>query len=145
MSAPRVPVDASILEGVESTPTLVGGRCRSCEIVMFPRQDSCPRCAETDVVHHRLARRGRLWAWTTQDFPPPAPPYLGATGRDFVPFAVGYVDVGGEVKVESRLTVRDPEQLTPGMDMELVVTPFRIDDDGREVVTFAFAPIAGEA
>ena len=24
---------------------------------------------------------GRLWAWTTQDFPPPSPPYAGPTGQ----------------------------------------------------------------
>jgi hypothetical protein len=47
------------------------------------------------------------------------------------------------VKVESRLTESDPDALTPGMEMELVVVPFRIDDDGNEVVTFAFRPVGG--
>ena len=28
------------------------------------------------------------------------------------------------------------------MPVELVIVPFTTDDDGREVVTFAFAPIA---
>ena len=41
-----------------------------------------------------LARRGTLWAWTTQSFPPP-PPYAGPTGKDFVPFGVGYVELPG--------------------------------------------------
>ena len=31
--------------------------------------------------------------------------------------------------------------LTKGMDMELVLVPFRTDDDGNEVVTFAFQPV----
>ena len=26
------------------------------------------------------------------------------------------------------------------MDVELVVVPFRVDDDGTEVMTYAFAP-----
>ena len=30
-----------------------------------------------------------------------------------------------------------------GMDMELVLVPFRIDADGNEVVSFAFRPVAG--
>jgi uncharacterized OB-fold protein len=93
---------------------------------------------------HLLARRGRLWAWTTQEFPPPSPPYAGPAGKDFVPFAVGYVELG-DVKVETRLTVADPEALVPGTEMELAVVPFRTDDDGNEVVTFAFAPVTGEA
>jgi uncharacterized OB-fold protein len=94
------------------------------------------------MAEHLLARRGRLWAWTTQSFPPPAPPYSGATGKDFVPFGIGYVDLG-DVKVEARLTESDPDGLQTGSEMELVIVPFRTDDDGNEVLTFAFAP-AGE-
>ena len=45
------------------------------------------------------------------------------------------------VRVESRLTVADPEQLRFGMDVELAVVPFYVDDAGDEIVTFAFAPV----
>jgi len=121
---------------------LIGSRCTSCAIVTFPQQRSCPRCGSTEMVEHLLARRGRLWAWTTQHYPPPSPPYTGPTGADFAPFAVGYVELGDEVRVETRLTEADPDRLTAGMEMELVVVPFRTDDDGNEVVTFAFQPVS---
>jgi uncharacterized OB-fold protein len=91
------------------------------------------------MADHRLPRRGRLWAWTTQAFPPPSPPYAGPTGDSFVPYGVGYVQLGGEVKVETRLTETNGLQI--GMDMELVLVPFRTDDQGNEVVTFAFRPV----
>ena len=58
-----------------------------------------------------------------------------------MPFGVGYVELPGEVKVEARLTESDPDVLRLGMEMELVVLPFRTDDDGNEVVTFAFRPV----
>jgi uncharacterized OB-fold protein len=87
-----------------------------------------------------LSRRGTLWAWTTQAFPPP-PPYSGPSGKDFVPFGVGYVELPDEVKVEARLTEADPAKLANGMEMELAIVPFRTDDDGNEVVTFAFRPV----
>ena len=58
-----------------------------------------------------------------------------------MPFGVGYVELPGEVKVETRLTESDPDVLAPGMEMELVLVPFRTDDDGNEVVTFAFRPV----
>jgi uncharacterized OB-fold protein len=61
-----------------------------------------------------------------------------------VPYGVGYVQLGDQVIVESRLTVNDPALLEIGMEMEMVVVPFTTDDDGREVVTYAFAP-AGAA
>jgi uncharacterized OB-fold protein len=121
-------------------PQLIGSRCTACGMVTFPAQDSCPRCASTDMAEHLLAQRGTLWAWTTQDFPPPSPPFAGAGGKAFVPFGIGYIDLG-DVKVESRLTEANPEKLHAGMEMELVVVPFRTDDDGNEVVTFAFRPV----
>ena len=58
-----------------------------------------------------------------------------------MPFGVGYVELAGEVKVETRLTTADPHALTTGMEMELELVPFRTDDEGNEVVTFAFAPV----
>jgi uncharacterized OB-fold protein len=93
------------------------------------------------MTEHLLSRRGRLWAWTTQEFPPPSPPYAGPTGSAFVPYGVGYVELAGEVRVETRLT--ETEGLRRGMDMELVLMPFRTDDKGNEVMTFAFRPVGG--
>jgi hypothetical protein len=52
---------------------------------------------------------------------------------------VGYVALADEVKVETRLTQTDGLRI--GMDMELVLVPFRSDDRGNEVVTFAFRPV----
>ena len=137
----QVPVAEGIFTFPAAEPQLIGSRCTACSIITFPAQGSCPRCASTAMEQHLLARRGRLWAWTTQDFPPPSPPYAGPTGKDFVPFAVGYVELPGEVKVETRLTETDPAVLEIGMEMELALVPFRTNDDGDEVVTFAFAPI----
>jgi uncharacterized OB-fold protein len=137
----RLPIAEGIFTWPSEQPQLIGSRCGECGIVTFPAQDSCPRCASTEMKEHALARRGRLWAWTTQEFPPPSPPYTGPTGRDFVPYGVGYVELGGEVRVETRLT--ETEGLESGMEMELVLVPFRTDDDGNEVVTFAFRPVDG--
>jgi uncharacterized OB-fold protein len=135
----QVPVAEGVFTWPADEPQLIGSRCAECRMVTFPTQDSCPRCASTAMEEELLARQGRLWAWTTQEFPPP-PPYAGPRGDEFVPFGVGYVELPGEVKVETRLTERDPEALANGMEMELVIVPFRIDDDGNEVVTFAFRP-----
>jgi uncharacterized OB-fold protein len=137
----QVPVAEGLFTWPSSAPQLLGSRCGACGIVTFPSQGSCPRCASTSMGEQRLERRGKLWAWTTQDFPPPSPPYLGPVDKEFAPFAIGYVELPGEVKVEARLTESDPERLRNGMEMELVVVPFRTDDKGNEVVTFAFKPV----
>jgi uncharacterized protein len=103
-------------------------------------------------VRGRPDRDGRalhardLWTWTVQGFPPKAPPYVGnADPKTFEPFGVGYVELPGEVKVEARLTEADPAKLVIGMEMELVIVPLATDDDGNEIVTFAFAPVPATA
>jgi uncharacterized OB-fold protein len=137
----QVPIAKGIFTWPSDQPRLIGSRCKACGIITFPSQSSCPRCAGPDMAEQLLSRRGRLWAWTTQDFPPPAPPYAGPQGKAFVPFGVGYVELPGEVKVETRLTETDPERLEHGMEMELVLVPFRTDEQGNEVITFAFRPV----
>ena len=136
----RIPVAEGIFTSMSDEPQLIGSRCAACGIVTFPTQGSCPRCPSTDMIEHLLPRRGRLWAWTTQEFPPPSPPYAGPKGDAFVPFGVGYVQLGNEVRVESRLTTAEGLQI--GMEMELVLVPSWIDDDGNEVIAFAFRPVA---
>ena len=135
----RVPVAEGVFTWPSDDPRLIGSRCTACGIVTFPAQASCPRCPSTEMTEHLLPRQGRLWAWTTQEFPPPSPPYAGPTGDDFVPYAVGYVELGDEVRVETRLT--QMQGLRIGMDVELALVPFRRDEAGNEVVTFAFRPV----
>jgi len=136
-----IPVAEGVFTWPADEPQLIGSRCTACGIVTFPTQDSCPRCATTAMEEQLLARRGRLWAWTTQAFPPPSPPYAGPAGKEFVPFGVGYVELPGEVKVETRLTEADPDVLRTGMEMELAIVPFGTDAEGNEIVTFAFGPV----
>jgi uncharacterized protein len=87
-----------------------------------------------------LPRRGTLVAWTTQGFPP-GPPYKGPIGKDFVPFGVGLVQLDDVIRVEGRLTENDPAKLQFGQKVELTMVPFATDDDGSEIVTFAFQPV----
>lgn len=89
---------------------------------------------------HLLPRTGLLVAWTTQEFLPKEPYAGGETADTFTPFGVGLVQLGDEVRVEARLTESSPEALQFGMDVELVIIPFRTDEDGTQIVTFAFAP-----
>ena len=91
-----------------------------------------------------LPVRGTLVAWTTQGFPP-GPPYKGPIGKDFVPFGVGLVQLGlgqdAVIRVEGRLTENDPAKLQFGQEVELTMVPFATDDDGNEIITFAFQPV----
>lgn len=120
-------------------PQLIGSRCGACSAVTFPSQERCPRCSAGQMSEELLPRSGTLVAWTTQGFPPGAP-YIGPTGKDFVPFGIGLVQLDDVVRVEARLTENDPAKLKWGMPVELTMIPFTTDADGDEVVTFAFRP-----
>jgi uncharacterized OB-fold protein len=124
----------------DENPQLVGSKCGACSAVTFPMQDRCPNCSGPDMAEFLLPRKGTLVAWTTQGFPPGAP-YAGPTGKDFVPFGVGLVQLDDVVRVEGRLTENDPEKLQFGMNVELTMIPFTKDDEGNDVVTFAFRPV----
>ena len=124
-------------------PHLLGSRCNDCGTHAFPPQSGCQRCAGTNTDKVELGNRGTLWTFTVQGFPPKAPPFKGsADPASFVPFGVGYVEIPGQVKVETRLTESDPAKLIIGMQMEMVLVPLCVDADGNEVVTFAFKPVS---
>ncbi len=138
----RVPIREGLFTWPSEQPQLIASRCVACGEVTFPRQDSCPSCTERGSEEILLSRRGTLWTWTVQRFPPPSPPYIGPADREsFVPFGVGYVELPEGIRVEGRLTVNDPARLEIGMEMELVVENFIDDEKGNPRVTFAFQPV----
>ena len=112
----------------EPAPRLIGGRDRDGRI-RFPLPEGDAAAAFEPVA---LSREGRLWSWTVQRFEPKRPPYDGPT--PFRPYMIGYVELPGEVIVESRLVDIDEPRI--GMPVELAIVPF---DDTR--ATFAFRPV----
>jgi uncharacterized OB-fold protein len=125
----------------DENPQLIGSRCGDCGATTFPTQARCPSCSGGGMSELLLPRRGTLVAWTTQGFLP-GPPYAGKeTPKTFTPFGVGLVQLEDVVRVEARLTENDPAKLRFGMEVELSMVPFTTDDEGNEVVTFAFQPV----
>lgn len=141
----RVPIADGLFEGSLEEPALVGARCTACGVVTFPVQRSCPRCTAEEMQITPLPRRGRLWTWTVQRFPPKSPPYARVeTEETFEPYPLGYVDLG-DVRVEARLNGAPADDLRIGMEMELTVVPLRTGDGGEEIVVPAFRPVTAKA
>jgi uncharacterized OB-fold protein len=122
-----------------TAPRLIGSECTACGEVSFPAATHCLRCGGEESKERLLSDRGTLWTYTTQNFRPPSPPYDGPEA--FEPYAVGYVELPGELLVEGRLTEPDPEKLRIGQQMRLTLVPYTVGADGTEVMTFAFAPV----
>jgi len=129
-----VPVHDGLFSiAADGTPRLIGGLCASCQRHHFPLLTTCPYCSAQVVSETLLSAAGSLWGWTAVTTAPPG--YRGE-----VPFGFGVVELPEGLRVITRLTEPVPERLEQGQPMHLVVAPLHVDDEGRSVVTYAFAP-----
>ena len=132
------PIAEGLFEVMDGSPRLIGGRRKSDGKMVFPLPTG-PEAANFDAV--RLSPEGTLWSFTVQRFRPKSPPYAGADDEgNFRPYALGYVELPGEVIVESRLETEDFAALKVGQPMRLKLVPFA--KAGGDVLSYAFEPAA---
>ncbi len=112
---------------------LLGGYCAACARYHFPAGDDCPYCAAERCERRALSQLGTLCLFTTVLNRPPG--YAGE-----VPFGFGVVELPEGLRLITRLTETDPERLQFGMPVRLAFVPLHVDDEGRQVMTYAFAP-----
>jgi uncharacterized OB-fold protein len=137
----RVPVVEGVFAETADGPRLLGSRCIACRTVYFPRSPVCrnPACKEKAVEDYNLSPRGKLWTYTVQYYKPPAPARFD---DPFAPYGVGFIDLPEGIRVLSMMSTPDPESLRIGMDVELVLEALYHADDGSEVITWKFRPVA---
>jgi len=134
MTAPVPVVDGIFTFHDDGSARLLAGRCRSCDRHAFPRPEACPYCGQIDVEEAELGRSGgTLWAWTAITAAPP-----GYTGP--VPYGFGVVQLDEGLRVVTHLTQSDPGRISFGDRVRCVVAPLHEDEQGHQVVTWAFAP-----
>jgi uncharacterized OB-fold protein len=117
---------------------LLGGFSPTSGRFHFPRLATCPYSGAGDVEPVELSARGTLWGHTAVTVAPPG--YRGT-----VPYGFGIVELTAErLRVVGRITEPDPARLAHGQPMQVVAETVFTDDDGDEVVTWAFAPVEEE-
>jgi uncharacterized OB-fold protein len=126
----------------EARPRLLGTRCAECGSVYFPAEKVfCrnPRCASSELAEVRLSPRGRLWSFTNNCYPPPAP-YVSP--EPFEPYAVAAVELEDEkMVVLGQVAGAGVEELEAGMEMELVLDTL-FEDDEHEYLVWKWRPVA---
>ncbi len=134
----QVAIDPHLFDWPSEAPRLIGGRHRETGEIVFPAPDD-PETWERIP----LGTQGTLWTYTVQRFAPKAPPYhTEETPESFRPYAVGYIELPGEVRVEARLTDVDIENIRIGAPYELVFQPLYVNEAGDEVIAWFFRPAA---
>lgn len=134
----RVPIRDGLLAGSLTQldrVSLAGCKCTSCGETSLGAKSICPNCGRDTVQEIALSKRGVLWSFTVVRHRPPG----NYKGPDpFVPFGMGLVELPDGLRVLSPIHC-DIERLRIGLELEF--TPYvRHDEDGREVVAFAFEP-----
>lgn len=133
-------IDSALFDWPSDNPHLIGSRCGDCGTVNFPAAASCPRCSSGNIHLIPLGTKGTLWSWTIQNFPLASPPYPAElSGDNFKPFAVGYVELPGQVRVVSRLEGDLIKGFEIGTPMTIQFQPYYTDADGNEVINYSFA------
>src|ERR1700684_3102877 len=122
---PPLPLAEQLFTWPSDDPALIAGRASDGRLVFPYRRHLVVGAEREELEPVELPRRGTLWTFTTQVFRPPSPPYAGESyARSFAPFAVGYIELPGALRVEARLTEADPDKLHIGQEMELRIVPF---------------------
>ncbi|MCF8709846.1 Zn-ribbon domain-containing OB-fold protein [Rhizorhapis sp. SPR117] len=129
-------VAKQLFEGEGDETRLLAGRNKADGRLKFPYPIG-PESEYYDLVP--LSQRGSLWSWTVQRFRP-KPPYNGRGDEsDFTPYAVGYIELPGQLIVEGRIIASDFDELRIGQSMRVTTEAYR-DENGEPVLTYAFIP-----
>jgi uncharacterized OB-fold protein len=139
----QLPIAEGLLTALDGEPRLLASRCTRCDARSYPVQQGCGRCGSVDLAVVELSPHGTVWTWTSQEFVPKSPPYGGGeTAETFRPYFVGFVQLPEGLCVETRLVGFGDRRPRIGEDVSLVVVPFRVDQQGNEVMIPAFEPAA---
>ena len=132
------PVQQVAVEGFfdPTIPALLGTRCGECATVFFPAEEtSCrnPHCTSTVLEAMTLSTRGTIWSYTDAQYQPP-PPYVAAD--PYVPFALAAVELEKEgIVVLGQLAHGiGVDQLSVGMEVELVTEVLYSDEEAEHLV-----------
>ncbi len=137
-STTRVPIK----EGLFSGPLddlqavhLCGSRCASCGETTLGAAEVCPNCGSDELTTGPLGDRGTLYTYTIVRHRPPGN-YRGSA--EFKPFGIGLIEIDGVIRVMAPLLTQIDE-IQIGMPLEFHPYVLRTDDNGAEVVAFAYA------
>jgi uncharacterized OB-fold protein len=128
---------------IDGEPHLIGGKVPGRDTYFFPKHvaGGDPAMAQAyELEEVALSRVGRVWSYTTSDYPPP-PPFVPSTDP-YVPITVAAVELEKEQMVILGQCVGGitPADLRIGAEMELVVDTLYEDDD-HEYLVWKWKPL----
>jgi uncharacterized protein len=147
VTSPEPAIDGWFAADDPENPHLIGGKCPKCGTYVFPpRENNCPNpaCGSDVLEAVALSRRGTLWSYTENRYPPP-PPYPASD--PFEPFAIAAVELADEGIIVLGKVVEGTlaADLKVGMEMELATMTLFTDADGVERIVHAWRRAGDDA
>jgi len=135
----RIPIEEglwTIPSSPAEKPQLIGSKCLSCGELYFPckKKGLCIHCQQKGLEDVKLGGRGKIASFTVVEQAPAGGFYKGP-----VPYAYGDVHLSEGVAVRSLFT-GNLDELTVGMDVEMVIEKLWDDGEGNEIITYKFTP-----
>jgi uncharacterized OB-fold protein len=114
---------------------LLACHCAVCELTFFPQRKYCGKCGSSEMASSNLSRRGTVYSFSLIDRKSKVaiiePPYLQIE-----------VEMPEGVHVFSVLDQCDLDAVQIGMEVEVYVGTVKQDEDGNDVLTYKFKPVA---
>jgi uncharacterized OB-fold protein len=128
----QVPIKGARLR-LGDSPALLGSRCPRCGEHFYPPRHVCLNCYQEGMDETALSTVGELRTFTIAR--------MGLPGTAMpAPYVIAQVWLPEGVAVSTVLDDVDPEAVSIGMSVELVVEKLSTDSDGNDVMTFKFRP-----
>ncbi|MCF8095682.1 MAG: OB-fold domain-containing protein [Desulfobacteraceae bacterium] len=119
---------------------LKSAKCNDCGSYFFPgyHPQHRPGCKRENVEDVLLSPKGKLDTYTIQHYMCP-PPFK--TDHEIAPYGIGLVEFPEGIRIAGIIMETDLDSLELGMEMEVFDYPLYKDEDGNDVVTWAFRSV----
>ncbi len=133
----KVPALPDLFAWAEDGLRLQSAKCSSCDTYFFPAAHAQhrPGCSREGVEKVLLSNKGTLATYTIQHFMCP-PPFK--TLGDITPYGLAMVEFPEGISVAGLIIESDLDALKIGVEMETVSFTVDHDEEGNDVVTWAF-------
>jgi len=120
-------------------PHLIGTHCKSCGDYFFPKSFTChnPKCKVKEIEEVLLSRRGKVVGYSVMRYQPP-PPYVVSKVKKYEPIPIVEVALPEGVNIIGSVEDCSPEQLSIGMEVELVTGPLYTNEQGEQIIGWMF-------
>lgn len=135
-SRKRVPLREGLFtvpDDPDEAPRLYGTVCPRCETRFAGQRAICLACAHRGLERCLLGPSGRVSTFTIVRQTPP-----GSVAE--APYVIAQVRLDDGPSVQTVLTGVAPETVTVGMPVEMTLFTVRQDDEGNDIVAYAFRP-----